>query len=246
MSLGNDDISKEVVKSSIEVATGFLNKLLGPASEEIGSLVGEKIRFWRFKSAINIVLKAEAYLQERNISPKHLDLKTLSQILEGSSLEEDESMTKRWAWLLANAANSESELSVPPSFPAVLRELSSNDAIVLDKVYDTITGNIESLQSYPHDEMQGVYGHGVIGNHVFEDLNISQMEFEIVIDNLRRLNLIYDVLKSIESTQQVDSNIARTKIEDPETPYHLRCLIFLTHYGYYFVKACRGDKSLVI
>ena len=246
MNIVNNDLSKEVIKSSIEAATGFLNKIVGPASEEIGNLLGEKIRFWRFKNAIETVLKAESYLKKRNLSPKQVNLKTLSQILEGSSLEEDKSMTERWAWLLANAASSESELSVPPSFPSVLRELSSNDAIILDKIYDIITGNIKGLHSYPHADMQGVYGRGVLGKHVFEDLNVTQMEFEIIIDNLRRLNLIYDILKNMEPIYQMGFKTAQTRIEDPTIPYHLRCLIFLTHYGYYFVKACRGNEEVVV
>jgi hypothetical protein len=56
--------------------------------------------------------------------------------MEGASLKEegDDNMADRWAALLVNAAADSSD--VPPSFPAILSELTSLEARLLDHVYN--------------------------------------------------------------------------------------------------------------
>ena len=114
---------------------GFLSKILGPASDELGMLLADRVRLWRFKQSFRIVGKAQALLSQRGIEPAKVSLKTLVPILEFGSLEEDESMQDRWAALLANAADPTPETSVPPAFPDILRQLSPEDAMVLDRIY---------------------------------------------------------------------------------------------------------------
>ena len=88
-------LTKAAFDITVEPLKGFLSKILGPASDELGMLLADRVRLWRFKQAFRIVGKAQALLSQREIEPAKVSLKTLVPILEFGSLEEDESMQDR-------------------------------------------------------------------------------------------------------------------------------------------------------
>ena len=55
-------MSKEIVKipyeKTIEIASEFLEKILGPPAEEVGLFLRDKVRFWRAKNQVGILIKA--------------------------------------------------------------------------------------------------------------------------------------------------------------------------------------------
>jgi hypothetical protein len=63
-------------------------------------------------------------------------------IIEAIGDEEDDSMSDRWAALLANAAGGSPD-QVPPSFPAILRELTAGEAQLLDALFERTHVNAE-------------------------------------------------------------------------------------------------------
>ncbi|MEM6868648.1 MAG: Abi-alpha family protein [Cyanobacteria bacterium P01_C01_bin.121] len=113
----------------------FLNKLLGPAAEEAGQLLSDRIRYMRFKNSLHILEQAKREMDLRGIIPDTIPLKTLVPILEGASLEdEDENLQAKWANLLTSAASGD---ATHPSYPKILSELTSTEARILDHVYKT-------------------------------------------------------------------------------------------------------------
>lgn len=144
----SDDIpsSAEIVKSVtegtvaalIEPITTFLDRLVGPAADQLGGWAGDFVEIKRAMSRVRMLAKAKAQLDAAGLTPQQVPLPVLSRILESGPNEDDESMADRWAALLANAAADPAR--VPPSFPAILEQLSPTEAALLDAIFTEAYG----------------------------------------------------------------------------------------------------------
>jgi Abortive infection alpha len=123
----------KAVSSLSQPIQGFLSKILGPASSEVGELIADNIRFIRWKNTLKILEKAQKEIELRGIQPKQIPLKTLVPILEGASLEsDDENLQAKWSNLLTSAA---SGILSRPSYPKILSEIVQTEAKILDYLY---------------------------------------------------------------------------------------------------------------
>src|SRR4051812_27790575 len=93
-----------VPQKVFEEAKSLLNKLLGPALEESGAILGDRIRIFRFEKQLKLLRKTLKILEEQRLQPKKVNMKVLLPLLDSAALEEDEEMSDRWASLLASAA----------------------------------------------------------------------------------------------------------------------------------------------
>ncbi len=129
------ELAKESISATVEAAKGFLTKLLGPATEEIGLVLQDKVKLYRFNNQLRILAKAEAMLQKAGLTPKAIPFRTLFPIIEASAFEDDESLCIKWAALLANSAASVNSSAAHPSFPRILSEIAPAEARFLDYLY---------------------------------------------------------------------------------------------------------------
>lgn len=134
-----DPISGALIKGGIEqgvsAAKGLLEKLCGPAFEELGSLLQDRARVYRLKNQLRMLGKVQAMLQEAGTDVHAVPLRALLPLLEGAALEDDEGLSDKWAGLLASAASSGEGESTHPSFPRILSEITPQEAIILDRLY---------------------------------------------------------------------------------------------------------------
>jgi hypothetical protein len=136
-----DEESLEVVKASAEglaegTARAFLETLFG-AGVEAGEYLRDAVRYRRWRYQVKLLMKTRRFLEDQGIEPQAVPLKVLIPLLDYASLEEDddESMSDRWAALLANAAaGDDGPARVLPGFPRILGELSAQDAALLDRI----------------------------------------------------------------------------------------------------------------
>lgn len=226
MSTPEIELAKGGIQAAVEAAKQFLEKLVSPPLQEIGQLLADEVRFYRLKNQIRILKKAQEILDNAGVSPKKVSLKTLVPLLENASLEEDESLIDKWAALLATAANPNSNLSVLPSFPEILKELSPKEALILDAIYDMVIS-----EGIPRDQW---VQRGAVGLSVKQVLQLSDQEFEISIDNLYRLRLCSPPATGIAS------------LDHPEWKFQLQMkeIICLTDFGFAFVSACRPPRKV--
>jgi len=207
-----NDIELKVASEGLEVAKGFLQKLINPSIEEIGLLVADNIRLWRYKNQLRIIHKAETYIRENNIEIKQIPVKILIPLLEGASLEEDNSLRDRWAALLVNYADSSNDMSTT-IFPDILIQLSPKDAIMLDFMYKN--KRYDFIDFMP------------IGNEL--GLNMAN------IYNLKRLGLI-DLLRDLYTEEpyfEDNGETFRQEIFDDGIAE-----MYITELGNMFVEAC--------
>ena len=215
------ELAKEAIKQSLEIAKNFVGKLVDPALEEGGGIIQDTIKFWRFKNQINIILKAKKFLEEKSIEPAKILPKVLVSILENGSLEEDATIQDKWAALLANAADPNKRYFVKPSFAGILKELSTLEVVLLDKIFDEVNQNKNPNKVEIFFDKE----------KICQNFQTNEDEFDIMADNLFRLNLC-----------QPPASFGGVKIG--EYPVQLRTykLIGFTRLGYEFVKACRFGR----
>lgn len=158
-------------------AKEFIGKLVNPTLEETGQILGDNIRYWRFKNQVNILIKARRYLVSKGITPKCISLKTLVPLLEYGSLEEDENLQNKWASLLTNAADPNCQLNIEAGFIDILRQISPLEALILDSIYNEylFTNNTACWFTQVN---------------LIKNFDISKKQYHILIGNLFRLNLL--------------------------------------------------------
>ncbi|EKU96978.1 hypothetical protein Lepto7375DRAFT_0908 [Leptolyngbya sp. PCC 7375] len=112
---------------------GLLQTLFGPATDEAGQILADRVRYWRWKNSLSIMEQVNQMLIDKGITPRQIPLKTLMPIMEGISVEdESENLKAKWVNLISNAATGR---SVHPKYIKLFSELDSIDAVILDTVF---------------------------------------------------------------------------------------------------------------
>ena len=137
----DNEISKHisVIATGIaEVGAAFnISKIgqmmLGPAAGELAQMWQDGVRMYRYERQIKCVEKAERMAKEAGFTPKAVPIKILFPLLEGASMEHDETLHDMWAALLANASADGPEI-VRPSFISLLKEMAPQEAQLLNSI----------------------------------------------------------------------------------------------------------------
>jgi hypothetical protein len=136
------NLTSTAIEKGVDLAKDFLDKLVMPAIEETGLLLKDKVTMWKFKNQVKMLNKAKVYCEKNNISTKQVSLKLLCPLLDYSGIEEDEILQDKWAILLSNMVDSDQNIE-NHVFPYILSQLSTNEFLVIEKVYDDKLARIE-------------------------------------------------------------------------------------------------------
>src|ERR1039458_3411347 len=112
--------------------TDVIKVMLCPATAEIAERFRDEIRRYRYARQLECLKKAEQMAKDAGFTPKAVPIKLLFPLLEGASLEENEDLHTMWAALLANAASPDNTVEVRPGFISVLRQMSPDEAALLN------------------------------------------------------------------------------------------------------------------
>jgi hypothetical protein len=218
-----DKLVKAGVEAALKPFADLLEKLAGPAAEEIGLTLKDHVRVFRLNRQLRLFERTKEMLEQAGIDPSRVPLKLLSPIIESASLEEDNELQDRWAALLANASSQPE--GIHPSFVDVLRQLTSMDVLVLDVMFDLL----------PEDKKAE------------RDLNDGQLLEEMA----ARLGWgkmdtpkAYWTMKEKLRESRASSNLGRLGLLVVEgvDPEQSPCYT-LTKYGEAFCAACRAPKA---
>jgi hypothetical protein len=135
----NEPDAKDVLELGIKTVFGPVHelflKLTGPAAEEYGLMWQDSLKMRRTKRLVKCLAQTKRMLEEAGLSGESVPDKLLLPIFDGMSLEDDNNLHDMWAALLANASRQESE-AMNPGFPAILRQMSPAEAVLLNWIFD--------------------------------------------------------------------------------------------------------------
>jgi hypothetical protein len=126
---------------------GFLSKYVGGSLEQAMGIVEDKLKYLRWERQIRLVDRADQFLKERGLSQpsRKVPLQVAIPLIQGGSLEEDDSLQDRWAALLVNAADAASDTEVRRAFISILEDITPLDALLLEKIYSsTVVPDLEA------------------------------------------------------------------------------------------------------
>jgi len=144
------DVTSTAIERGIDVAKGFIDRLVLPSAEELGLLIKDQISFWRFNNQVRILNKARELCEKNNVSVKAIPPKLLYPYLEHASLEDDDELQDKWAILLVNMVDSRQNIQ-NHVFPYILSQLSSDEFKILESALiekDRRVSELEEELSY--------------------------------------------------------------------------------------------------
>ena len=153
----------------IESSKVFLQSIVKPVLDEVGGLLADQVKFWRFKNQIKMLEQSETLLKDKGIKIKETPIKLLVPLLEGAGMEEDEDMQDKWARLFANTVKENSEIETT-IYSYILSQMTSADAEVMNYFYNERLSPLH-----------------------LKDLVELDNRNAIIVDNLMRLRLIKDL-----------------------------------------------------
>lgn len=214
-----------------------LKPLLGQAAEEIGAMLADEIRLHRWSRQLKILERANSILAKKGITAKPIHLKVLVPLLDSASLEEEAKLEEMWAKLLASASENNQERSFYFICTEILKNISSNEAKLLEWMYEkweTESKRLKSGWPFPGMDDSYIHEHAVKfhRDEIWACSKLSLLNNQILIDNLMRLNLIrYEETDISTDTFNLSPTIS--------TPVRLH----LTHLAIKLMQACGPDQS---
>ena len=140
------NIKSSTIEKGLELIKDFVEKLLGPTIDEVGLLMSDKIKYFRFKHQVKILSKAKESVKDKGIDIKEIPTKILVPLLENSSLEENEEMQNKWAFMIGNLADSKQNLQ-NQVFPYLLSHISLNE-------FEKLSEFVQQERAYLEDHIK--------------------------------------------------------------------------------------------
>jgi hypothetical protein len=106
----------------------IVKRIVLPSADALGERMKNRVE--------RCFAKTAKMIEDTGVPPQSVEDKLVVEILRGASLEENADLHTMWAALLANAASSERNETVRPSFVAILQQMHPHEAFVLNRIFD--------------------------------------------------------------------------------------------------------------
>jgi hypothetical protein len=204
---------RKIAKQTLEPVGDVMKRIAGPLADEIGESLALIARPYRVALSVKMFQKTQRMLKDAGLPAEPVPPRLFLPMLEAASIENDEDLHTKWSALLANAASSD---KVHPSYIEILKQLTPDDARLLDKFYEMTDGTSRWL------------------NDILEEEEEDGIPFQ----NLVRLGLI-------ESTYETDGMKVRVQpVHDPYLSGEMDLNRWLTGFAVGFIEACRAPKVI--
>lgn len=186
---------KEVAKTTGKAidtareAGGFISKFIaGPLEQGVG-IFEDKLKYIRWERQVRLMQRVEDFLRLSGLEAptRPVPMKIAIPIMQGATLEEDNTLQDRWAALLVNAGNSSFSGEIRRSYASILEQLTPLDAQILDVIYSLpfdqsqhagiVTEELPDRARIPEDKEQ-------------EEIKAPPEEVIITLSNLARLGCL--------------------------------------------------------
>ena len=124
------------IDATREIGSFIAKYIGGPLEQGIG-IFEDRLKFLRWERQIRLIRRVQEILDESGLKAptQNVSMKILIPILQGATLEENDSLQDIWANLLVNAANASFGEEVRSSYISILEQLSPLDAQILNTLY---------------------------------------------------------------------------------------------------------------
>lgn len=223
------DIVNELVeaiglpKEMIIKATNFMGELLSDPLKELSNIAYDQVRLLRVKNQVRLLINAKQYFIKKGLEPTKVPAKNLVPLLEGVSLEEDETMHQKWTALLINESDPSIDKKIRPAYIDILKQLLPKEAKILDILYN----------SYKNGSF--VLRHA--RKRIKAEVEINDNDILISIDNFIRLNIWTSTL-----TEELFDNLNREAHGEKDRIWYMlteKTTYKFTSLGEDFIRCCR-------
>jgi Abortive infection alpha len=193
------DLAKAGFDAAMAPMADLIEKIAGPAAEEIGLTLRDSVKFYRARRRLRLLQRTKEMFDELGVEPRPVPFKLLLPIIENGSNEEDDELQDRWAALLVSSSGDGASM---PGAPDILRQLTKEDVLLLQLAYDYIRELVATAASQQqHLNVPGIDLNSVVedwkhaiekkfGHAYLEGRAGPQPVWDLTLDNVARLGLI--------------------------------------------------------
>lgn len=212
--------SLDIVKASGE----FVGEIFGESFRQFGGAVSDWARYFRYKNFLRIADRVNEIHTSRRLGGKITPIppQYALPLLEGASLESEESLQKLWAGLIANASDPGQKLNLKKIYIEILRGLEPLDAAVLELLSATKIQGGDSEQNGAH----------LNAEEVANLLGSDTEEVKISLQTLARYGCIIDSWTG-QTWEELDKGFSGFRVNNPKSNFRL------SHLGRQLVLATR-------
>jgi len=161
-------MKEEASSLSVSVSEGILKRVLGPAADEVGMMLKDKVYHYRQKNLSKMVSRGLEIIADSGMEPHEIPLRTLIPIIERASVEDNEYLSEKWSRLFASASASKFKTDSHPCFPQILSELSPLDVVLLDKLW--VPGRPKQWNAFKQQQIENGFDERLL-NMTFASLD---------------------------------------------------------------------------
>jgi hypothetical protein len=210
----------------------FLARVFGMPLENAVGLIGDKIEYTRWERQNRLIDKVVKEQTKRGLTQfRAVPPKFAIPIIFNASIEEDNDLQDIWCNLLINCSDPMFDTEIRYAFIDIIKNITSLDAKILKYVYDT-TLEMNEKHGITRFITLRPFAFPVTFTQIKENLLVSTMEIEISMNNLKRVQCVWD-----NAIPEIRSNIAylmKIKPGVSKADYSYK----ITPLGHAFILAC--------
>ena len=156
-----EEVSKAVAETAkfgtksvetTEKILGFLSKVFKEPIEQTSEIIGDKLKFIRWKRQVRMVDEVNKILIDKGISDtKQIPLKFAIPMIEAASIEEEDPLQNLWNKLIANSLDPNFKVEIRYSYIEIIKSLNPLDVKILNSMYKNLIKqncNLNQISNY--------------------------------------------------------------------------------------------------
>jgi hypothetical protein len=134
---------QEIAKATAQaIAAGerfgaFVARFISGPLEQASGIVEDRLKYFRWERQQRLIQRSEEFMHSLGMGgpTRAVPLKIAIPLLQGASLEDDDTLQDLWAKLLVNAADEDNPVTIQRMFIDILENIGPLEARILDAIY---------------------------------------------------------------------------------------------------------------
>jgi len=162
----------------------FIAKVFNEPIQETSGILGDRLKFFRWKRQIRIVDKVGEILKKRGvIKTTPIPPKFAIPMLQNASLEDEDNLQDIWIRLISNSMDPEFEGELRFAFIEIIKSLNSLDASILDFFYKT-------LKADSNIDWEQITNYSLTKEQICKAMSLDLKDYYVSIHNLFRVQCL--------------------------------------------------------